>query len=318
MKKILVTGALGQIGSELVRELSTRYGKENVISSDIRDDLYNKVRPYSTFTIADCTNALEVERLIAKYQPDTVYHLAAILSATAEERPLRAWDVNMGSLVNILESARVHGCAVFVPSSIGAFGPSTPAENTPQVTIQRPTTIYGVTKVAGELLCDYYYYRFGVDTRGVRFPGLISNDTLPGGGTTDYAVDIYYEAVANGKYSSFLSADTRLDMMYMPDAINAMIVLMEADADKMKNRNAYNITAMSITPEDIATSIRKHIPEFKLSYHEDKMRQTIADSWPDSLDASAAKEEWGFSTKFDLEAMTKDMIETIRKKQNKK
>lgn len=315
MKKILVTGALGQIGSELVRELSVRYGKENVISSDIRDDLYEKVRPYSTFAIADCTNALEVERLIAKYQPDTVYHLAAILSASAEERPLRAWEVNMDSLVNTLESSRVHGCAVFVPSSIGAFGPSTPAENTPQVTIQRPTTIYGVTKVAGELLCDYYYYRFGVDTRGVRFPGLISNDTLPGGGTTDYAVDIYYNAVANGKYSSFLSADTRLDMMYMPDAIDAMIDLMEADASQMKNRNAYNITAMSITPEDIATSIRKFIPEFKLTYHEDHMRQAIADSWPDNIDPSAAKEEWGFAPKFDLDTMTKDMLEAIRKKQ---
>lgn len=315
MKKILVTGALGQIGSELVKELSTRYGKENVISSDIRDDLYGKVKPYSIFAISDCTNALEVERLIAKYQPDTVYHLAAILSASAEERPLRAWEVNMDSLVNVLESSRVHGCSVFVPSSIGAFGPSTPAENTPQVTIQRPTTIYGVTKVAGELLCDYYYYRFGVDTRGVRFPGLISNETEPGGGTTDYAVDIYYGAVTNGKYSSFLSADTRLDMMYMPDAINAMIELMEAEPSKMKNRNAYNITAMSITPEDIATSIRKIIPDFKLSYHEDAMRQGIADSWPDSLDASAAKEEWGFSTKFDLDNMTKDMIEAIRKKQ---
>lgn len=316
MEKILVTGALGQIGSELVRELSRRYGKDNVISSDIRDDLYEKVRPYSTFAIADATNALEVERLIAKYRPDTVYHLAAILSASAEERPLMAWEVNMNSLVNVLESSRVHECAVFVPSSIGAFGPSTPKENTPQVTIQRPTTIYGVTKVAAELLCDYYYYRFGVDTRGVRFPGLISNDTLPGGGTTDYAVDIYYNAVRHGKYSSFLSADTRLDMMYMPDAINAMIQLMEADPTQMKNRNAYNISAMSITPEDIAASIRKIIPEFELTYHDDKMRQAIADSWPDSISSMAAREEWGFAPKFSLDEMTKDMITTIRKKEH--
>ncbi|PVX51891.1 nucleoside-diphosphate-sugar epimerase [Balneicella halophila] len=315
MKKVLVTGALGQIGSELVRELAKRYGKENIISSDIRDDLYEKVRPYSTFAIADATNALEVERLIAKYRPDTVYHLAAILSASAEERPLMAWEINMNSLVNVLESSRVHGCSVFVPSSIGAFGPTTPKENTPQVTIQRPTSIYGVTKVAGELLCDYYHYRFGIDTRGVRFPGLISNDTLPGGGTTDYAVDIYYSAIKEGKYSSFLSADTRLDMMYMPDAINAMIKIMEADPSKMKNRNAYNITAMSITPEDIAASIKKFMPEFELTYHEDHMRQAIADSWPDSIDASAAKEEWGFSPEYDLDAMTKDMLDTISKKQ---
>lgn len=314
MKRILVTGALGQIGTELVRELCQRYGKENVISSDIRDDLYNKLRPYSTFAIADCMSALEIERLIVKYKPDTVYHLAAILSANAEERPLRAWAVNMDSLVNVLESSRVHGCAVFVPSSIGAFGPSTPKENTPQVTIQRPTTIYGVTKVAAELLCDYYHYRFGLDTRGVRFPGLISNDTLPGGGTTDYAVQIYYDAVKYGKYSSFLSADTRLDMMYMPDAINAMIELMEADPSKMKNRNSYNISAMSVTPEDIASSIRKIIPEFELVYHKDEMRQAIADSWPDNIDSTVAKEEWNFQAAYNLDKMTEDMIRAIRQK----
>lgn len=314
MKRILVTGALGQIGTELVRELCQRYGKENVFSSDIRDDLYDKLRPYSTFAIADCMSALEIERLIVKYKPDTVYHLAAILSANAEERPLRAWAVNMDSLVNVLESSRVHGCAVFVPSSIGAFGPSTPKENTPQITIQRPTTIYGVTKVAAELLCDYYHYRFGLDTRGVRFPGLISNDTLPGGGTTDYAVQIYYDAVKYGKYSSFLSADTRLDMMYMPDAINAMIELMEADPSKMKNRNSYNISAMSITPEDIATSIRKIIPNFELVYHKDEMRQAIADSWPDNIDSSVAKEEWNFHSEYDLDKMTEDMIRAIKQK----
>ncbi len=315
MKKILVTGTLGQIGSELVRELSKRYGKENIISSDIRPDVENKVTPYSTFEILDCTNPVALERVVAKHKPDTIYHLAAILSATAEANPLRAWNINMGSLVNVLDTAVHHKCAVFTPSSIGAFGPSTPRKNTPQVTIQRPTTIYGVTKVSGELLCDYYNLRFGLDTRGVRFPGLISNDTLPGGGTTDYAVDIYYQAVRIGKYSSFLSANTRLDMMYMPDAINAMIKVMEADPKRMKNRNAYNITAMSITPEDIAASIRKIIPEFEISYHDDKMRQGIADSWPDNLDASAAKEEWDFSPEFDLDKMTQDMIAAIRKKE---
>ncbi len=315
MKRILITGALGQIGTELTRELSKRYGKENIISSDIRDDLYGKVQNYSTFAIADSTNALELERLVTKYKVDTIYHLAAILSASAEERPLLAWEVNMDSLVNVLETSRVHGCAVFVPSSIGAFGPSTPRSNTPQVTIQRPTTIYGVTKVAGELLCDYYFERFGVDTRGVRFPGLISNDTPPGGGTTDYAVAIYYEAVSNKSYASFLSENTRLDMMYMPDAIEAMIQLMEADPSKLKNRNAYNISAMSVTPEDIGASIRKIIPEFELTYCKDEMRQAIADSWPLSIDSTAAKEEWGFSPTFDLDSMTEDMISTIQKKQ---
>lgn len=315
MKRILITGALGQIGAELTRELSKRYGKENIISSDIRDDLYGKVQNYSTFAIADSTNALELERLVTKYKVDTIYHLAAILSASAEERPLLAWEVNMDSLVNVLETSRVHGCAVFVPSSIGAFGPSTPRSNTPQVTIQRPTTIYGVTKVAGELLCDYYFERFGVDTRGVRFPGLISNDTPPGGGTTDYAVAIYYEAVSNKRYASFLSENTRLDMMYMPDAIEAMIQLMEADPSKLKNRNAYNISAMSVTPEDIGASIRKIIPEFELTYCKDEMRQAIADSWPLSIDSTAAKEEWGFSPTFDLDSMTEDMISTIQKKQ---
>ncbi|MBS9768707.1 MAG: NAD-dependent epimerase/dehydratase family protein [Flavobacteriaceae bacterium] len=315
MKKILVTGTLGQIGTELVKELSNRYGKENVISTDIRPDSENKVTPYSTFEILDCTNPVAVERIVAKHKPDTIYHLAAILSATAEANPLRAWNINMGSLIAVLDSAVANNCAVFTPSSIGAFGPNTPADNTPQVTIQRPTTIYGVTKVSGELLCDYYHHRFGLDTRGVRFPGLISNETLPGGGTTDYAVAIYYDAVAKGSYNSFLGADTQLDMMYMPDAINAMIAIMEADASKLKNRNAYNITAMSVTPEDIAKSIQKFMPEFKLGYDVDPMKQGIADSWPNSIDATSAKEEWGFEVKYDLDAMTKDMLESIKKKQ---
>ncbi len=315
MKKILVTGTLGQIGTELVRELSKRYGKENVVSSDIRPDAENKVTPYSTFEILDCTNAVAVERIVAKHKPDTIYHLAAILSATAEADPKRAWHINMDSLVNILDTAAAYHCAVFSPSSIGAFGPNTPADKTPQVTIQRPTTIYGVSKVAGELLCDYYYHRFGVDARGVRFPGLISNDTLPGGGTTDYAVAIYYDAIAKGSYSCFLNSETKLDMMYMPDAINAMIAVMEADSSKLKNRNAYNITAMSVTPEDIAKSIQKFLPDFKLEYNVDAMRQGIADSWPNSIDATAAKEEWGFEVKYTLDEMTKDMLESIKKKQ---
>ncbi len=312
MKKILVTGTLGQIGTELVKELSKRYGKDNVIATDIRLDSENKVTPYSTFEILDCTNPVLVERIVAKHKPDTIYHLAAILSATAEANPLRAWNINMGSLVAVLDSAVAHGCAVFTPSSIGAFGPNTPSDNTPQVTVQRPTTIYGVTKVSGELLCDYYHHRFGLDTRGVRFPGLISNETLPGGGTTDYAVAIYYDAIEKGAYDCFLNAETQLDMMYMPDAINAMIAIMEADASKLKNRNAYNITAMSVTPEDIAASIQKVMPDFKMGYAVDPMKQGIADSWPNSIDATAAKEEWGFEVKYDLDAMTKDMLEAIK------
>jgi nucleoside-diphosphate-sugar epimerase len=244
----------------------------------------------------------------------TVYHLAALLSATAESKPQVAWDVNMGSLYRVLEVARVNGCAVFVPSSIGAFGPGTPRDGTPQDTIQRPTTMYGVTKVAGELLCDYYHHRFGLDTRGVRFPGIISHGTPPGGGTTDYAVEIFHEAIRHRHYTCFLRRDTCLDMMYMPDAIKAAIEVMEADASRLVHRNAFNVTAMNFTPEILAAAIRKHLPDFKIDYKIDPVRQAIADSWPRSLDDGAARREWDWSPHYGLDALVEDMLVNLEKK----
>lgn len=242
---------------------------------------------------------------------DTIVHLAALLSATAENNPSVAWDINMGGLKNVLDIANENKCAVFTPSSIAAFGPLTPADNTPQDTIQRPSTIYGVTKVAGEVLSDYYHKRFGVDTRGVRYPGLISNDTLPGGGTTDYAVHIYYEALKNKKFVCPLEKGTFMDMMYMPDALDAVVNLMEADGSKLIHRNAFNITAMSFDPEGIAASIKKYMPEFEMTYDLNSKLQGIANSWPNSIDDSAAKAEWGWSPKYDLDKMTKDMFEKL-------
>ncbi len=313
MKKIMVTGALGQIGSELVMKLRDIYGDSNVVATDIRKTESPVVKS-GPFEILDVTDPLLMSDIAKTYEVDTIIHLAALLSATAENKPLMAWDLNMGGLINALEVAREQNCQFFTPSSIGAFGPSTPKDNTPQDTIQRPTTMYGVNKVSGELLCDYYYHKFGVDTRGVRFPGLISYVTPPGGGTTDYAVEIYYEAIKKGAYTSYIAEGTYMDMMYMPDALNAIVTLMEADASQLKHRNAFNITAMSFEPEEIAASIRKHIPDFKLDYQVDPARQAIADSWPNSIDAAAAKEEWGFHAEYDLDKMTEDMLEKLRTK----
>lgn len=290
MKKILVTGSLGQIGSELVTKMRGIYGSDHVIATDIRDN-GSEVVTSGPFEILDVTDGAKMYELAKKYEVDTIVHLAALLSATAEKKPLLAWNLNMGGLVNALETARELNCQFFTPSSIGAFGPTTPKDQTPQDTIQRPTTMYGVNKVSGELLCDYYYTKFGVDTRGVRFPGLISYVAEPGGGTTDYAVEIYYEAIKNQSYTSYIDKGTYMDMMYMPDALQAIIDLMEADPSKLKHRNAFNITAMSFAPEEIATEIKKHIPHFEMSYQVDPARQAIADSWPNSIDASAAKEE---------------------------
>lgn len=314
MKRILVTGALGQIGSELVMKLRDVYGTDQVIATDIRKVDDNPVVQSGPFEILDVTDAKRMFEIAKTHQVDTIMHLAALLSATAEAKPLLAWNLNMGGLVNALETARELNCQFFTPSSIGAFGPSTPKDNTPQDTIQRPTTMYGVNKVAGELLCDYYYQKFGVDTRGVRFPGLISYVAPPGGGTTDYAVDIYYKAIQDGSYTSYIAKGTYMDMMYMPDALNAIINLMEADPSRLKHRNAFNVTAMSIEPEDVAAAIRKHIPTFTLSYEVDPVRQAIADSWPNSIDASAAKEEWGFCAEYDLDKMTEDMLAKLQRK----
>lgn len=313
MRKILVTGALGQIGSELTMGLRKRYGNDNVIASSRRaKEGHEELMESGVFEIVNVTDGKQLAEIVKKHKVNTIIHLAAVLSAVGEQNPAQAWDVNMNGLYNVLEVGREENCSVFTPSSIAAFGDSTPKDNTPQDTIQRPNTMYGVTKVAGELLCDYYYHKFGLDTRGVRFPGLISYETLPGGGTTDYAVHIYYDALKNKKYTSFIGKGTKMDMMYMPDALDAITNLLEADPSKLIHRNAFNVTAMSFEPEEIAASIRKIIPEFELDYDVDPVRQAIADSWPNSLDDSAAREEWGWNPKYDLDAMTKDMLEKLK------
>lgn len=317
MRKILVTGALGQIGSELTVKLREVYGKDNVVASGRRvKDGFEELIQSGPFEIVNIQEEEQILDVVKKYNINTIINLAAVLSAVGEENPERCWDVNMNGLYNILEVGRKENCMIYTPSSIAAFGPSTPPDNTPQDTIQRPTTMYGVTKVAGELLCDYYHQKFGVDTRGVRFPGLISYQTLPGGGTTDYAVHIYYDALTKGEYTSFIGEGTQMDMMYMPDALDAIIDLMEADPDKLIHRNAFNVSAMSFAPEDLEKSIKKFIPDFKLHYDVDPNRQAIADTWPNSLDDTAAREEWGWDPKYDLDAMTEDMLEKLKIKLN--
>lgn len=316
MKKILVTESLGQIGSELVMHMRNIYGNDNVIATDIRRIEGNPAVESGPFEVLDVLDAKKMAEVAKKHEVDTIIHLAALLSAVAEAKPVLAWEINMGGLFNALEVARELKCSFFTPSSIGAFGPNTPKDNTPQDTIQRPETMYGVTKVSGEVLCDYYFKRFGVDTRGVRFPGLISYATAPGGGTTDYAVDIYYKALQEGKYTSYIAENTYMDMMYMPDALNAIVTLLEADSSKLIHRNAFNITAMSFEPSMLANEIKKHIPNFTMNYDVDPVRQAIANSWPNSIDCSAAKAEWGFNAKYNLENMTQDMLQKLAKKLN--
>jgi nucleoside-diphosphate-sugar epimerase len=311
MNRILITGATGQIGSELTRALRIKCGGANVIAAGHQRRPDKDTAEQGPFFRIDVTHREAVEKIVAENRVDTIFHLASLLSADAEKKPQRAWEVNMGGLMNVLDIARMHGCAVFFPSSIGAFGPLTPAENTPQDTIQRPNTMYGITKVSGELLCDYYHQRFGVDTRGVRYPGLISYQTLPTGGTTDYAVHIFRSAIRYKRYDCFLKQGTRLDMMYMPDAIKAAIDLMEADAGRLKHRNGYNITAMSFAPEELAAAIRKRIPDFVMNYDVDPVRQAIAESWPRHMDDSVARREWGWNPEFDLEAMVDDMLKNL-------
>jgi len=313
LRKVLVTGALGQIGTELVPMLRERYGSENVVASDVR--MPARTTPVTTgpFERVDCTRLQEIQNVVTQYRITMVYHLAGLLSAVAEDRPQAAWEVNLGGLYRMLEATRQGGCALFFPSSIGAFGPQTPKHSTPQDTIQRPTTMYGINKVAGELLCDYYFRRFSVDTRGIRLPGIISYAAPPGGGTTDYAVEMFHEAVRTRHYTCFLRADSACEMMYMPDAIRAMVELMEAESERLLHRNAYNVGAMSFTPAQLATEIRRHIPTFVINYEVDPVRQAIADSWPDSMDDSAARSEWGWSPHYDLESMTAEMLRNLRK-----
>ena len=312
--KILLTGALGQIGSELTVLLRSTYGTDNVIITDIRNSGNPELIESGPFYKMDCRDGAKLHEIIQKHHIKRIYHLAALLSATAEEDPQRAWEININGLYTILEIAREEGCSLFTPSSIGAFGPGSPKDYTPQDTIQRPTSMYGVTKVTGELLCDYYYHKYDVDTRGVRYPGIISSVVYPGGGTTDYAVHIYYGAVRKKKYTCFLRGDTYLDMIYMPDALKAAVEIMEADPEKLRHRNAFNITAMSFCPEEQAAYIRKHIPEFEIDYDIDPVRQALANSWPNCLEDYAARVEWGWSPDYDLALMTEDMLKKLQVK----
>ena len=308
-----MTGALGQIGSELVPMLRERYGAERVVASDIR--MPPAGDGSGPFEYVDCTEGRQLDSVVRRHEVGTIYHLAALLSAVAEAKPQVAWHVNMGGLYRMLEVARQHRCAVFQPSSIGAFGPSTPKSATPQDTIQRPTTMYGVTKVSGELLCDYYAARFELDTRGLRLPGLISSEAPPGGGTTDYAVEMFHHALRYGHYTCYLRPDTALDMMYLPDALRAMVELMEADGGRLVHRNAFNVASMSVTPDDLAASIARHVPGFRIDYDVDPVRQAIADSWPSSIDDSAARAEWGWQPQYDLERTTVEMLSVLTARQ---
>ena len=318
MKNILVIGSTGQIGSELTMELRNRYGNEHVVAGYIPGaEPQGELKASGPSGIADVTDGESIARLVKDYKVDTIYNLAALLSVVAESKPALAWKIGIDGLWNVLEVARACGCAVFTPSSIGSFGVSTPHVKTPQDTIQRPSTMYGVTKVTTELLSDYYHVKYGVDTRSVRFPGIISYKTLPGGGTTDYAVDIYYAAVRGEKFVAPVKAGTYMDMMYMPDALNAAIQLMEADATHLKHRNAFNIASMSFDPEGIYKAIKKYVPGFEMSYDVDPLKQAIADSWPDCMDDTCAREEWDWQPHYDLDAMTVDMLEKLRVKLNK-
>ena len=315
MKKILIIGATGQIGSELSMELRSRYGNDNVVVGYIHgSEPKGILKESGPCEVVDVTDGEMIASVVEKYHIDTIYNLAALLSVVAESKPKLAWKIGIDGLWNVLDVAREKGCAVFTPSSIGSFGPTTPHVGTPQDTIQRPRTMYGVSKVTTELLSDYYFLKYGVDTRAVRFPGLISNVTLPGGGTTDYAVDIYYSAVKGEKFICPLKPGTFMDMMYMPDALNAAISLMEADPSRLIHRNAFNIASMSFAPENIYEANRKEIPSFEMEYAPDPLKQSIADSWPDSMDDSCARAAWDWKPEYDLESMTRDMISKLKVK----
>ncbi len=307
---ILIIGACGQIGTELTQKLRDVYGKENVIASDIREGS-EEMMTSGPFEILDATDKPGILKIVQKYKVTQVYLMAAMLSATGEKFPHKAWELNMTSLLGVLDLAKEkHIKQVYWPSSIASFGPTSPKINTPQQTVMEPTTVYGISKLAGEHWCNYYHEKYGVDVRSIRYPGIISWKTKPGGGTTDYAVDIYFQATEKKTYECFLTENTRLPMMYMQDAVNATIQIMQADVADIKTRTSYNLAAISFTPKEIAAAIRKYIPEFEISYKED-FRQAIADSWPQVIDDSKAREDWGWAHKFDLDLMTKDMLENL-------
>ena len=313
MKNVLIIGATGQIGTELTMLLRKLYPGGNIVAGYIKGaEPHGELAESGPQANVDITDANMIASAVDRYQIDTIYNLAALLSAVAEARPQLAWRIGVGGLFNVLEVAREKGCAVFTPSSIGSFGPGTPLDRTPQDTVQRPQTIYGVTKVTGELLSDYYARRFGVDTRSVRFPGLISHVALPGGGTTDYAVDIYYSAVQGKTFHCPIAAGTFMDMMYMPDALRAAVEIMEADPKRLKHRNSFNVASMSFDPEIISAKIKEYVPDFKMVYDVDPLRQAIAESWPNSLDDSCARAEWDWQPRYDLDTMTRDMLEKLR------
>jgi len=311
MKRILVTGACGQIGSELTPVLRERHGPDNVIATDIRPPEGDCAMAQGAFELLDVCDRSTMEHIVDKHKVDTIYHMAAILSANGEANPQLAWNVNMSGLVNVLEIARSRDIPrIFSPSSIAVFGPETPRENTPQATLLGPTTIYGLTKVTGEMLAEYYIQRYGMDIRGVRYPGIISSVTPPGGGTTDYAVEIFYEALKHKAYTCFVGPDTVLPMMYMPDCIKATLDLMDADAERLTRHADFNIASMSFSAQELAQEIRNHIPEFEVTYAPDH-RQEIANSWPQTIDDSAARTQWNWCPDYDLEAMTADMLEKL-------
>ena len=315
MKNILIIGSTGQIGSELTMKLREIYKDGNVVAGYIPGaEPKGILKESGPSAIVDITNAQQIADVASQYHVDTINNLAALLSAVAEAKPQLAWKIGLGGLFNVLEVAREKNCAVFTPSSIGSFGPGTPADKTPQDTIQRPRTMYGVTKVSGELLSDYYFTRFGVDTRSVRFPGLISYVTPPGGGTTDYAVDIYYSAAKGEKFICPIGKGTYMDMMYMPDALRACVEIMEADPSKFVHRNSFNIASMSFEPEMIYQKIKEYMPSFEMEYQVDPLRQAIADSWPNSLDDTCAREEWGWKPGYDLDSMTRDMLAKLKER----
>ncbi|MFC2514729.1 MAG: NAD-dependent epimerase/dehydratase family protein [Prevotella melaninogenica] len=315
MKNVLVIGSTGQIGSELTRELRKRYGNDSIVAGYIKGaEPKGELKESGPSAEADVTNPEMIADVVKKYNIDTIYNLAALLSVVAEKKPQLAWKIGIDGLWNILEVARENNCAVFTPSSIGSFGLSTPHTQTPQDTVQRPGTIYGVSKVTTELLSDYYFKKYGVDTRSVRFPGLISYVTPPGGGTTDYAVDIYYSAVRGEKFVCPIKKGTLMDMMYMPDGLHAAISLMEADPTRLAHRNGFNIASMSFDPEEIFNAIKRYKPDFEMEYDVDPLKQGIADSWPDSLDDSCARAEWDWNPQYDLDAMTIDMLKNLEAK----